>query len=156
MASWAAGSGLIGFYQSTVCTGLSGGLSYFQGDDTENPMSASAQISSPPRYLVLAAIAAILTGCTSTPPQSAAPTESPASASKLVDTADFTKEAQDDGWSPTVRNGKVLYCKDEAPLGSRFPERTCLDRVAVQSMMLAEERQREQMRQSTQAPGLPQ
>jgi hypothetical protein len=145
MASWAAGSGLIGFYQSTVCTGLSGGLSYFQGDNTENPMSASAQISSPPRYLVLAAIAAILTGCASTPPQSAAPTESPASASKLVDTADFTKKAQDDGWTPEVRSGRVLYCKDEAPLGSRFPERTCLDKVAVEQMMLAEEKQRESM-----------
>ena len=118
-------------------------------------MSDSRRISSPLCYLSMAAVATILAGCASSP-QNATPAESPASASKLVDTADFTKKAQDDGWSPMVRNGKVLYCKDEAPLGSRFPERTCLDRVAVQSMMLAEERQREQMRQSTQAPGLPQ
>ncbi|HTX04390.1 MAG TPA: hypothetical protein VMD06_01095 [Steroidobacteraceae bacterium] len=121
-------------------------------------MPGSRRISSPLCYLSMAAVATILAGCATTPQatSAAASAETPESASNLVATADFTKQAQDDGWTPEVRSGRVLYCKDEAPLGSRFPERTCLDKAAVQSMMLAEERQREQMRQSTQAPGLPQ
>jgi hypothetical protein len=114
-------------------------------------MSAAARISSPLSYIAMAAVAAILSGCASSPqsapPQaaSAAGAESPASASQLVDTADFTKKAQDDGWSPEIRNGQVLYCRDEAPLGSRFPERKCLNKVAVEQMMLAEQHQREAM-----------
>ncbi|MGH8289999.1 MAG: hypothetical protein ACREV7_13405 [Steroidobacteraceae bacterium] len=125
-------------------------------------MSASARICSPLCYLSMAAVAAILTGCASTPqaasPQAtsaAASAGSPESASKLVATADFTKRAQDDGWSPEVRSGRVLYCKDEAPLGSRFPERTCLDKVAVEQMMLAEEKQRESMQHAYNGVGTP-
>lgn len=120
-------------------------------------MSDSARVSSPFRYLCLAAVATVLAGCASTS-QNAAPAsaESPAAASQVVDTADFTKKAQDDGWNPIIRNGQVLYCKDEAPLGSRFPEKTCLNKVGVEQMMLAEERQRQQMQRTAPAPGLPQ
>lgn len=132
--------------------GLSRGLSYFEGDHKENPMPASRRISGLLCYLSLAAVAAILAGCASTPqatsPQAtpaATSAGSPESASKLVATADFTKRAQDDGWRPEVRSGRVLYCRDEAPLGSRFPERTCIDKVAVEQMMLAEQKQRESM-----------
>jgi hypothetical protein len=133
-----------------------GGLSYFEGDHKENPMSAAPRISSPLCYLAMAAVAAILTGCASSPQAtSASSTESPASASKLVDTADFTKKAQDDGWSPEIRNGQVLYCKDEAPLGSRFPERKCLNKVAVEQMMLAEQHQRETMQHAYNGVGMP-
>ena len=124
-------------------------------------MPGSRRVSSPLCYLSMAAVAAILTGCASTP-QAASPQAipaatsagSPESASKLVATADFTKRAQDDGWTPEVRSGRVLYCRDEAPLGSRFPERTCLDKVAVEQMMLAEEHQRQAM-QRLAGPGCP-
>lgn len=119
-------------------------------------MSDSARVSSPFRYLCLAAAAAVLAGCASTAPNASQGAETPATASQVVNTADFTKQAQDDGWSPIVRNGQVLYCKDEAPLGSRFPEKTCLNKVAVQQMMLAEQRQRDQMQRTAPAPGMPQ
>jgi cytochrome c len=120
-------------------------------------MSDSARVSSRLRYLSLAAVAAILTGCASTSQNTSQQgAETPATASQVVSTADFTKQAQDDGWNPIIRNGQVLYCKDEAPLGSRFPQRTCLNKVAVQQMMLAEERQRQQLQRTAPAPGLPQ
>jgi hypothetical protein len=123
-------------------------------------LSASSRVFSPLCYLAAAAAAALLAGCAGTPQnpssQAAPAEESPASASKMVDTADFTKRAQDDGWRPEVRNGQVLYCKDEAPLGSRLPEMTCLNKTGVEQMMLAEDRQRQQLQRSTQAPGIPQ
>ena len=120
-------------------------------------MSASRRISSPLCYLSMVAVATVLAGCASTARNAAtASAESPASASELADTADFTKKAQDDGWRPEIRNGQVLYCRDEAPLGSRFPERTCLNKSSVEQMMLAEERQRQNMQRPAPAPGLPQ
>ena len=108
-------------------------------------MSAAARISSPVCYL---ALAALVTGCASTPPPSASAAGSPASASELRDLADFTKKAQDEGWTTQVRGDKVLYCMDESPMGSRLPQRTCLDKASLQRMMMAEERQRESMQQS--------
>jgi hypothetical protein len=119
-------------------------------------MSASPRISSPLRHLVMAAVAAILTGCASAPqnasPQATPTAGTPESAAKLVDTADFIKKAQDEGWRPEISNGEVLYCKDETPISSRLPERTCLNKVGVEQMMLAEERQREQMQRPGAAP----
>jgi PBP1b-binding outer membrane lipoprotein LpoB len=121
-------------------------------------MSDSARVSSALRYLSLAAMATVLAGCASTS-QNAAPAtasaESPAAASQVVDTADFTKRAQDDGWNPVIRNGQVLYCKDEAPLDSRFPERKCLNKAGVEQMMLAEQHQRDSMRHAYNGVGMP-
>jgi hypothetical protein len=122
-------------------------------------MAASLRLSSPLRYLAIAAVAAIAPGCAGTPqpasapaspsataaPSTAAGAESPASASKLVRTADFTTQAAQDGWHPHVQNGEIIYCKTEMPVNSRLPTRTCLDKVGVEQMMLAEEHQREAM-----------
>jgi hypothetical protein len=122
------------------------------------PLPASRRVSTP---LCCLAVAAIVTGCASTPqnassqatststaaPSTAASAESPASTSKLVETADLTIKAQDEGWAPEVRNGEVIYCKDETPVDSRLPKRTCLNKVGLQQLMLAEEHQREQMQQ---------
>lgn len=122
-------------------------------------MLISARVTRPLLYLAIASAAALAAGCASSPQAAASsPTaaESPASASELVDTADFTKKAQDDGWRPEIRHGQVLYCRNEAPLDSRLPETTCLNKVGVEQMMLAEERQRENMQHMTQAPGMSQ
>lgn len=106
-------------------------------------MPAAARISSPLRYLALAALAAIVTGCASTPPPTAAGT--PASAAELRDLANFTQTAQNEGWTPEVRGDRVLYCMDESPMNSRLPQRTCLDKASLEQMMAAEERQRQSM-----------
>lgn len=111
-------------------------------------MLISARVARPLLYLAIASAAALAAACAGSPQPAASSStavESPASASELVDTADFTKKAQDDGWRPEVRHGQVLYCRDEAPLGSRLPEMTCINKVGVEQMMLAEERQRENM-----------
>ena len=108
-------------------------------------MSIGPRISSPFSYLAMAALAAMLTGCASTPPPTVSTAQSPASAAELRDMADFTKKAQNEGWAPEVRGGRVLYCKNEAPITSRLPEKTCLNEVGLQQMMLAEERQRQTM-----------
>ena len=109
----------------------------------ENPMSASARISNPLSHLAMAALAAIITGCASTPPPASA--GSPASAAELRDMAIFTKLAQDEGWTPIIRRGQVLYCQHEMSLGSHLPAATCLDKPGLQRMMLAEERQRQRL-----------
>lgn len=116
--------------------------------------------------LAIAAAAVSATGCASTPQDAsahapsaasaaqAASQESPASASKLVQTADFAAKAERDGWEAQVRNGQMIYCKTEMPINSRLPKRTCLNRVGVEQMMLAEEHQREEMQRPGAAPCL--
>ena len=107
-------------------------------------MSTATRIARPLRFPgVAAALAVIITGCATTPPQTAA--GSPASTAELRDMANFTKEAQNEGWTPEVRGGQVLYCMDESPMGSRLAERTCLDRTSLQQKMMAEELQRQAM-----------
>jgi hypothetical protein len=122
-------------------------------------MAASPRIPSLLRYLAVAAAAAIAAGCAGTPqpasapasssataaPSTAANAESPASASKLVRTADFATQAAQDGWHPHVQDGEIIYCKTEMPINSRLPERTCLSKEGVEQTMLAEEHQREAM-----------
>jgi hypothetical protein len=109
-------------------------------------MSVAARISRPFRYLAaMAALAALVTGCASTPPPTASAAGSPASAEELRKLGDFAKKAQDEGWVPQVRGGRVLYCVDETPLNSRLPEKTCLDQTGLEQRMLADQRQRESM-----------
>jgi hypothetical protein len=109
-------------------------------------MSIAARTSRPFRYLAaMAALAALVTGCASTPPPTASAGGSPASAAELRTLGDFAKKAQDEGWTPQVRGGRVLYCLDETPVGSRLPEKTCLDQTSLEQRMLAEQRQRESM-----------
>lgn len=106
-------------------------------------MSTTARISSPLGYLAMAALATIVTGCASTPPPSAA--GAPASAAELLKLSNFTKKAQDEGWTPVVHHGQVLYCVNQASLGSHLPTATCLDKSGLQRWMLAEERQRQRL-----------
>jgi hypothetical protein len=69
--------------------------------------------------------------------------------------AKFTTKAQNEGWAPEVRGSNVLYCKDETPIDSRFPEKTCLRKTDLEQRMLAEEHQRQSMQQPS-AAGCPQ
>lgn len=113
-------------------------------------MLLSARVAGPILCLAIVSMAALVAGCASSPKPQA---NTPASVSELVDTAKFTKMAQDEGWQPEVRNGQVLYCMDEAPVDSRFPEKTCLDEASLQQRMLAEEHQRQSMQQPGAAGG---
>jgi hypothetical protein len=103
----------------------------------------------------MAALAAVVTGCASTPPPTASAAGSPASTAELRDMADFTKKAQEEGWRPTIRGGQVLYCMNDAPMGSRLSDETCLNETSLRQQMLAEEHQRQSM-QRPGAAGCPQ
>src|SRR5579872_5201257 len=105
-------------------------------------MLLSARVARPLLFLAIASMAGLIAGCASSPKPEA---NTPASVSELVDTANFTKKAQEEGWEPEVRDGRVLYCINEAPVGSRLPDLTCLDKASLQQRMLAEEHQRESM-----------
>lgn len=109
-------------------------------------MSITVRISAPFRYVAaMAALSALVTGCASTSPPTASAAGTPATAAELRDLGDFAKKAQDEGWVPQVRGSQVLYCLDETPVGSRLPEKTCLNEASLQQRMLAEERQRQMM-----------
>lgn len=118
-------------------------------------MRVTPRISTTLRYLAVAGVLALAAGCASTPQHAAAQSSSgantPASASSLVDMAKFTTRAQDEGWAPEVRGGNVLYCKDETPIDSRFPEKTCLNKADLRQRMLAEEHQRQALQQGSPA-----
>jgi hypothetical protein len=130
-------------------------------------MASSPRISTSLRNLAIAAAAVIAAGCAGTPqqapvaappgasPSAASTTNTPASTSELARTASFTTKAEQYGWHPAVRDGEVVYCKEEVGNGglSRIPRRTCLDRTGVQAELLAEEHQREQIQKAAAAAG---
>lgn len=113
-------------------------------------MLLSARVAGPILCLAIVSMTALVAGCASSPKPQA---NTPASVSELVDTAKFTKMAQDEGWQAEVRGGRVLYCLNEAPVGSRLPEMTCLDKASLQQRMLAEEQQRQSMQRPSAAAG---
>lgn len=107
-------------------------------------MSVAVRISRPFCYLAaIAALAAIVTGCASTPPPAASAAGAPATPEELRKLGDFAKKAQDEGWTAQVHGGQVIYCIDETPVGSRLPEKTCINQASLEQRMLAEQRQRE-------------
>ena len=117
-------------------------------------MFIAARISRPFCHLAAtAALAAIVTGCASTPPPTASAAGAPASAEELRKLGDFAKKAQDEGWVAQVHGDRVIYCIDETPLNSRLPQKTCLDQTGLEQRMLAEQRQRESMQRPGAAPG---
>ena len=109
-------------------------------------MFVRAPLSTPLGCLVMAALAAIVVGCASTPPPTASTAGAPASPAELRQLGDFTKKAQDEGWQPVVRRGQVLYCMNQTSLGSLLPTPTCIDKPGLQRMMLAEEQQRARLK----------
>lgn len=41
------------------------------------------------------------------------------------------------GWKKTKRGKYILYCKDEAPMGTRLKSKTCYDELNMRNYMLA-------------------
>jgi len=56
-------------------------------------------------------------------PSSAAPT---AAAPALMNEQAAVKQALAMGYKQAVMNGNTVYCRDEAVIGTRFPQRTCM------------------------------
>lgn len=122
-------------------------------------MKASIPWSRP--LVCLAAAGAILTaaGCASASRQPAASAATaapaaraaggtPASASTLVDSANLTTEARQEGYKPEVHDGAVIYCWTDAETGSSIPTRKCVNQDQMREMLLQSQQVREDRRQS--------
>lgn len=122
------------------------------------------------RCLAVASAMVIAPGCTATrPTDQSAPSssvqgiatsgtpadETPTSARNLVDTADLTTQAEEEGFRPEVRDGDVLYCRKQVDFSelTRIPTQQCLDKDELRLMLQKERQQRDAMQRMTSAPG---
>ena len=69
--------------------------------------------------------------------------------------SDIRVTAEKAGYQQQTLNGKVVYCHDETPLGTRFPKTTCLDAAALLARLGAAERDRDDLRQPQRSYGSP-
>jgi len=100
-----------------------------------------------------------LAGCASTPPApAAAATAAPAAASTSAAPAAApalssqdaaVKDALKHGYKVTAVNGNTMYCREEAVIGTRFPQRTCLNPDQLYQAMKDREAQQALYRQQT-------
>jgi hypothetical protein len=114
-----------------------GALSQTLADEPPQPPAPAAVQSTPASSASPAAV--------STPPTaSAAKAESP----NQGDVEAQTKRLRGQGYRPETRNGRLVYCRKETPLGSRFESKICgtadeLDKAALNSKELVETIQRQ-------------
>ena len=109
-----------------------------------------------PRPLVcLAAAGAILiaAGCASTSRQPAATAATaaggtPASTGTLIDSANLTTEARQEGYKPEIHDGAVIYCWTDAETGSSIPTRKCVNQDQMREMLLQSQQVREDKQQN--------
>jgi hypothetical protein len=103
----------------------------------EPPLPPPAPVQSTP-------VSSASPAAASTPPAaSAAKTESP----KQVDVEAQTKRLRGQGYRPETRNGRLLYCRKEILIGSRFESKLCgtadeLDKAAQNGKDLVQTIQR--------------
>lgn len=72
------------------------------------------------------------------PPRSDAPKDQKAEAKVASTTADAEEELKlPPGWKKTKRGKHTLYCKTEAPMGTRLKSTTCYDRDNMRNYILA-------------------
>ena len=71
-----------------------------------------------------------------TPGQNAA-TQAAAAPAKLTTTEETAKQAKTLGLSPKVYNGKLMWCKSDAALGTKIPSYNCIrdDQVATAAQL---------------------
>jgi hypothetical protein len=65
---------------------------------------------------------------------------------------DTLKKAKQAGYHTKIKHGDVLYCKNEAIIGSRFGQETCITEGELESTLLAEQAQRDQIKHMVGAP----
>jgi hypothetical protein len=133
-------------------------------------MNLSARCFSMLRSALFSAALLLAAACASAPPQGASPPsasgtvagsqgaaqapaytedETPASQSELVASADFTANAQRQGFKPEVRNGVVVYCWSDQDIGSRLPTKKCVNQTQLQILLQQRQAQRDAMQRMT-------
>lgn len=114
----------------------------------------------------VAVVSALLTatGCAATGPanqgiaaSSPPPDETPTSARNLVDTADLTTKAEQEGFTAEIHDGDVLYCRKQVDFNerTRIPSRQCLDKDGLRLLLLREQQQRDEASRMRSSPVCP-
>lgn len=88
-------------------------------------------------------------------PSTALAADSPMPAAVVVQSADFSLRAGQEGFQTEVRNGTLLYCWTDASIGTRLPTRKCLDEAQLKLRIQQAQRQREAMHHSLAGPRCP-
>jgi hypothetical protein len=112
--------------------------------------SASAAIAAdpptpPPAKAAVAATEAA-PASNAPPAATAAPDTAAAHAAKAQE--EQTKRLRSLGYSPHVRNGVTLFCKETIVTGSRFPKQVCSDGDTIERLVMTSQDQLSTSRQS--------
>ena len=115
------------------------------------------------RHLLMASALAVLTACaTSTPPParvaSVAPSVAPAAATAAATDAatqvnydprkaESDRKAKEMGYHIVMRDGAQYYCRTIAPMGTRIPQKECLQADALQQQIRRAEEDKINIRQ---------
>ena len=83
-------------------------------------------------------------------PVTTAPAAAAASSTAVPKAADapspeVLKKAKEAGYHTRIKHGDVLYCKDEAVIGTRFKEEHCLTENQLEQTLVQDQQQRDQL-----------
>lgn len=85
---------------------------------------------------------------TSTAPAASAPAATaPAADAPKGPSQETIKKAKAAGYRAKLRKGVTLFCKEDTPIGSHFPEEKCVDENQLLFVLDREQAQRDQMSQ---------
>jgi hypothetical protein len=112
------------------------------------------------KHLLMASMLATLTACATSTPQPArmatvAPSVAPAAATAATATqanydpriADSDRKAKEMGFRIVMRNGARYYCRTVAPMGTRIPQKECLQADDLQQQIRRMEEDKVNIRQ---------
>jgi hypothetical protein len=64
----------------------------------------------------------------------------------MIITPELLKQAQAMGYSPEMRGGNTIFCKEETELGSRFTRKTCLSEHDMSTVIEQQQQQQDVFR----------
>ena len=112
------------------------------------------------KHLLMASMLATLTACATSAPQPArmatvAPSVAPAATTGAIATqanydpriADSDRKAKEMGFRIVMRNGARYYCRTVAPMGTRIPQKECLQADDLQQQIRRMEEDKVNIRQ---------
>jgi pyruvate/2-oxoglutarate dehydrogenase complex dihydrolipoamide acyltransferase (E2) component len=115
---------------------------------TTTSPSSSATTPAPPPTAPPATAPSAPAPAPATTAQSATAAAAAAPAEAVKPSADLLKKARQGGFHMRVRNGKTMYCKEDAQLGTRFVTERCMDENQLVETLEAQQRQRDQLNQA--------
>ena len=104
-----------------------------------NPTPPSAPPAAPATVHELAPATVAAPAAAVAPVATAAPTAEDAKRQALL------KQARSMGFKPKLTNGVVMYCRNEAPLGTRFDQTVCHSEDAIADVLQRMQAQQDEM-----------